>query len=67
MATLQCDNSYKLLWPTSPYVGTKYLANCRMAHGYFISSILPNQYQHVVEAAGIEKLSEGYLSGFFFL
>ena len=55
MVTLQCDNCHKLLWPTSSYLGTKYLANSRMAHGYFISGILPNQYLRVAEAAGIGK------------
>ena len=65
MVTLQCDNGHKLLWPTSSYLGTKYLANSRMAHGYFISGILPNQYLRVAEAAGIGKLSDVYLSEFF--
>ena len=65
MVTLQCDNCHKLLWPTSSYLGTKYLANSRMAHGYFISGILPNQYLRVAEAAGIGKLSDAYLSEFF--
>ena len=36
-----------------------------MAHGYFISGILPNQYLRVAEAAGIRKLSDAYLSEFF--
>ena len=65
MVTLQCDNGNKLLWPTSPYLGTKYLANSRMAHGYSISGILPNQYLRVGEAAGIRKFSDVYLSEFF--
>ena len=65
MVTLQCDNGHKLLWPTSPYLGTKYLANSRMAHGYSISGILPNQYLRVGEAAGIRKFSDVYLSEFF--
>ena len=65
MVTLQCDNGHKLLWPTSAYLGTNYLANSRMAHSYFISGILPNQYLRVGEAAGIGKLSDVYLSEFF--
>ena len=65
MVTLRCEHSHQLLWPSSPYIGTKYLANCRMAHGYLISGILPNQYCRVAEAAGIGKLDREYLATFF--
>ena len=65
MVTLQCDKGHNLPWPNSPYMGTKHIANSRIAHGYFISGILPNQYRRVVEDAGIRKLSDAYLSEFF--
>ena len=65
MATLRCEDGHKLLWPSSPYIGDRYLANCRMAHGYLISGILPNQYCRIAEAAGIGKLGDDYVAKFF--
>ena len=44
---LQCAKDHRISWHSSPYLGDKYLVNSRMAHGYFISGILPNQYESV--------------------
>jgi hypothetical protein len=51
---LQCDNKHDISWSSSPYIGDKYLGNLRMAHGYYVSGILPNQYQRFCQAASIE-------------
>ena len=39
--------------------------NSRMAHGYFISGILPNQYERIMTATGIGILGNSYLNTFF--
>ena len=36
-----------------------------MAHGYFISGILPNQYERITTASGIGILGNTYLNAFF--
>ena len=36
-----------------------------MAHGYFISGILPNQYERIMTATGIGILGNTYLNTFF--
>ena len=65
MTTLQCDKGHKIMWPSSPYLGDKYLANRRLAHGYFVSGIKLNQYHRVAEAAGIGNLGDDYLKELF--
>ncbi|XP_070181773.1 uncharacterized protein [Littorina saxatilis] len=65
LATYECDNAHKVQWPSSPYLGTKYLVNCRMAHAYFVSGIRQNQYHRVADAAGIGKLGEDYIGEVF--
>ena len=65
VATFTCARKHQLRWHSSPYLGIKYLVNEKMAHGYFISGILPNQYVRIVDAAGIGKLGQGYLDTFF--
>ncbi|XP_070190600.1 uncharacterized protein [Littorina saxatilis] len=63
--TFACDNDHKIDWPSSPYLGVKYLVNCKMIHGYCVSGIKLNQYQRIVEAAGIGKLGDDYVSNVF--
>ena len=62
---LQCVKDHIISWHSSPYLGDKYLVNSRMAHGYFISGILPNQYERIMTATGIGILGNAYLSTFF--
>ena len=62
---LQCAKDHRISWHSSPYLGDKYLVNSRMAHGYFISGILPNQYERIMTATGIGILGNAYLNTFF--
>ena len=58
-----CDCSAKLSpWTSSPYVNNKFLVNYRIAHGYHMSGILPNQYRRFCQAADIGVMSEEYMS-----
>jgi hypothetical protein len=50
---------------SSPYIGDKYLGNLRMAHGYYVSGILPNQYQRFCQAASIGTIGDVNLSSIF--
>ena len=62
---LQCAKDHRISWHSSPYLGDKYLVNSRMAHGYFISGILPNQYERIMTATGIGILGNADLNTFF--
>ena len=58
----QCKAKHCIRWASSPHVeGGKYFANVRMAHGLFVSGMLPNQYKRLCKAAGIGILGEKYL------
>jgi hypothetical protein len=41
--------------------GGKLLANIKLDHGYFASSMLPNQYERLWDAAGIGQLGDAHL------
>ena len=62
---LQCAKDHSISWHSSSYLGDKYLVNSRKAHGYFISGILPNQYERIMSATGIGILGNSYLNTFF--
>jgi hypothetical protein len=62
---LQCDNKHEISWSSSRYIGDKYLGNLRMAHGYYVSGILPNQYQRFCQAASIWTIGDVNLSSIF--
>ena len=62
---LQCAKDHIISWHSSPCLGDKHLVNSRMAHGYFISGILPNQYERIMTAKGIGILGNTYLNTFF--
>lgn len=60
-----CKSKHSLTWNSSQYLGQKYLANLRMLHGYFVSGILPNQFNRLSSAAGIGCLGESYINEVF--
>ena len=62
---LHCANDHTISWHSSPYLRDKYVVNARIGHGYFLSGILPNQYERFMDAAGIGKMGDAYLSDFF--
>jgi hypothetical protein len=62
---LQCDNKHEISWSSSPYIGDKYLGNLRIAHGYYVFGILPNQYQRFCQAASIGTIGDVNLSSIF--
>lgn len=62
---LFCDEKHELLWCSSPYMGDKFLGNLRMAHGFYVSGILPNQYQRLCQAANIGTIGETTFSSIF--
>ena len=62
---LQCAKDHRISWHSSPCLGDKHLVNSRMAHVYFISGILPNQYERIMTATGIGILGNTYLNTFF--
>ena len=62
---LQCAKDHRISWHSSPCRGDKHLVNSRMAHGYFISGILPNQYERIMTATGIGILGNTYLNTIF--
>jgi hypothetical protein len=48
-------------WPSSPYLPNhKFLVNYRMAHGYFCSGILQNQYERMMLAANAGCIQRDY-------
>ena len=62
---MQCSKDHMISWHSSPCRGDKHLVNSRMAHGYFISGILPNQYERIMTATGIGILGNTYLNTIF--
>ena len=49
-------------WTSSPSLpGGKFLVNMRVAHGYHVSGMLFNQYQHFAESANIGVISDHYM------
>ena len=62
---LQCAKDHMISWHSSPCLGDKHQVNSRMAHGYFISGILPNQYERIMTATVIGILGNTYLNTFF--
>ena len=66
--TLTCEICKKMLpnWSSSPYMPNhRFLLNYRMAHGYFCSGILPNEFKRFCETVGIGTMSEGYMKSCF--
>ena len=60
-ASINCAGGHVIDWVSSPHVeGGKFLANIKMAHGFFASGMLPNQYERLCEGAGIGTMSANY-------
>jgi hypothetical protein len=62
---LQCDNKLEISWSSTLYIGDKYSGNLRMAPGYYVSGILPSQYQRLCKAASIGTIGDANLSSVF--
>ena len=67
---LQCDNKHEIsfiVWiHILQYHDTLYWGQIfRMAHGYYVSMILPNQYQRLCRAASIGTIGDVNLSSIF--
>ena len=59
---LMCEDGHCMTWTSSPHVeGGKFLANIKVAHGFFTSGILPVQYERFCNAATVGVLGEKYL------
>ena len=57
--TFSCKNKHNIDWNSSPYIeGGKFLVNMKIAHGYFVSGMLPNQYERLSSASGIGTIAE---------
>ncbi len=57
--TFSCKHKHDIDWNSSPYIeGGKFLVNMKIAHGYFVSGMLPNQYERLSSAAGIGTIAE---------
>ena len=58
----ECDDAV-LSWSSSPHLGDKgkFLVNMRIAYGYHMTGILPNQYNRFCEAANIGVMTDKYL------
>lgn len=65
LCKLTCDNKHEIMWSSTPYVGDKFLGNLRMAHGFYVSGILPNQYSRLFQAANIGTIGETSLNSIF--
>ena len=64
----RCGNCHHDLpnWPSSPYLpNNKFLVNARMAHGYYCSGILPNQYERLTRSADIGTIAQTYFDANF--
>ena len=57
--SLTCEDGHSKTWTSSPHAeGGKFVANLRMAHGYFTSGMLPVQYRKFCEAANLGMLGD---------
>ncbi|KAL8571387.1 hypothetical protein ACOMHN_046562 [Nucella lapillus] len=65
LTSYECDMGHRIVWPSSPYLGSKFLVNYRMAHGYIVSGVRQTQYHRIVEAAGVGNLGDRYLQEVF--
>lgn len=62
MSSLTCEADHTIKWTSSPHVeGGKFLANMRMAHGYFTSGMLQVQYNKFCKEACLGTMGEKYL------
>jgi hypothetical protein len=60
---IRCNTGHTIDWVSSPHVeGGKFLVNIKMAHGYFASGMLPNQYDRLCVGAGMGRIGDKYLS-----
>ena len=60
-----CKSEMKVpTWSSSPHLANtgKFLVNYRMAHGYNMSGILPNQYRRLCQASDIGVITEDYMT-----
>ena len=61
--SLKCTQGHTFSWTASPHTEKgKFVANLKMAHGYFTSGMLPNQYHKFCNTSEIGNLNEKYLS-----
>ena len=60
-----CSQKHEMSWSSMPYLGTKFLCNQRMLHGYFVSGILPNQYKRLCIASGIGCVGDAAIAEVF--
>lgn len=63
--SFKCEKKHEISWSSTPYLGKKFQGNLRMLHGYFVSGILPNQFQRLCMAAGIGHIGEAYINEVF--
>ena len=56
---------HEMPWSSMPYLGTKFLCNQRFLHGYFVSSILLNQYKRLCLASDIGCFGDSALAEVF--
>ena len=63
--SFKCQTKHEFSWSSTPYLGKKFQGNLRMLHGYFVSGILPNQFNRLCIAAGIGHLGDAYISEVF--
>ena len=61
-ANITCSGGHRFTWTSSPHVeGGNFLANLRVAHGFFISGMLPNQFLRFCSEANIGHMGDKYM------
>ena len=59
--TLECRDRHNFKWNSSPYLPNgKFLVNFRMAHAFYSSGLLPNQYERIMTTAGLGVMQRDY-------